>query len=57
MPDDFYENASAKAFEYEPVKIEATPVWIVNIPATGIAETPYLRIIVDAVSGEIEILQ
>ena len=52
MPDDFYENASAKA-----VKIEATPVWIVNIPATGIAETPYLRIIVDAVSGEIEILQ
>ncbi len=57
MPDDFYKTPDAKVYEYEPVKIEAKPVWIVNIPAAGIAETPYLRIIVDAVSGEIEILQ
>ena len=40
MPDDFYKTPDAKVYEYEPVKIEAKPVWIVNIPAAGIAEAP-----------------
>lgn len=57
LPEEFYENPEAKAFEYMPIRIEAKPVWIVDIPSTRIAETPYLRIVIDAVSGEAEVLK
>lgn len=54
--DKFYNTPGAKTFEYIPISVYASPVWIIDIPKTGIAETPKLRIIVDALTGETEVL-
>ena len=55
-PDEFYADEDAKIWEYQPVKLAAEPVWIAYIPNTGMAETPRMRIVVNAVTGEMEIL-
>lgn len=56
FPEEFYSTPGAKAWEYTPERLTAKPVWIAYIPNTGIADTPHMRIVADAVSGELELL-
>lgn len=56
-PDEFYSDPDAKMWEYTPEKLIAEPVWIAYIPNTGIADTPYMRVVADAVTGKLYILK
>lgn len=57
LPEGFYKTPDAKPFEYTPIRFDAKPVWIAYIAKSGIAETPHIRIVMDAVSGELELLK
>ena len=55
-PDEFYSTEGAMLGDYMPVELVAEPVWIGYIPQTGIADTPHIRVVVNAVTGDIEVL-
>lgn len=57
LSDEYYSTPDAKPWEYTTLRLEAEPVWIANIPQTGIADTPNMRIVMNAATGEIEMFR
>lgn len=55
FPDEYYTAADEERFNIAPVELTAYPLWVGYIPNTGIASAPRMTVVVDAVTGEMNI--